>query len=132
MARILLSWDDMRIAAILLAVLGTCAHAAEVRVLSAGAVRAALTDSTAEWQARTGHRMQASFAPAGELRQRIAAGESADILIVPAEGLAEYEQLGVIDPATRVDLGVVAIGVAVRKGAPGPDISTPAALKRTP
>jgi molybdate transport system substrate-binding protein len=121
----------MRLAWILLAVLATCANAAEVRVLSAGAVRAALVDATAEWEARSGNRMRASFAPAGELRKRVASGEAADILIVPAENLAEYEQLGVIDSPTRVDLGVVSIGVAVRKGAAVPDISTPDALKRT-
>jgi molybdate transport system substrate-binding protein len=121
----------MRLACVLLSVLAACAHAAEVRVLSAGAVRAALTESTAAWEAKSGNRMQASFAPAGELRKRIGSGESADILIVPAEALAEYEQLGVIDSASRVDLGVVSIGVAVRKGAAVPDISTPDALKRT-
>lgn len=106
-------------------------HAADVRVLSAGAVKAAIADAGAAWERGSGHRIVATFAPAGELRKRVAAGESADILVVPAENLPEYERAGAVDASTRVDLGVVSIGAAVRKGAPVPDISTPEALRRT-
>jgi molybdate transport system substrate-binding protein len=101
----------------------------EVTVMSAGAVKTAFTDASSAWEKKSGHKVNATFAPAGELRKKVAANEVADIIIVPAENFAELEKA--VMPATRRDLGVVAIGAAVRKGAPVPDISTPAALKRT-
>lgn len=107
------------------------APGAEVVVMSAGAVKTAFTEVSAAWEKRSGHTVKATFAPAGELRKKVAAGESADVIIVPAELIPELEKDGAIVPATRRDLGVVAIGAAVRKGAPVPDISTSAALKRT-
>jgi molybdate transport system substrate-binding protein len=116
--------------AVLAAALATVpAHAAEVSVMSGGAVKSAFTAAAEAWQKRSGHTVNAVFAPAGDLRKKVAAGEVADIIIVPAENFAQLESA--LDPASRRDLGVVAMGAAVRKGAPVPDISTPAALKKT-
>jgi ABC-type molybdate transport system substrate-binding protein len=61
----------------------TGAAAAEVVVLSAGAVKTAFTAAAADWQKSSGNTVSAAFAPAGELRKKVAAGD-ADI-IVPAE-----------------------------------------------
>jgi molybdate transport system substrate-binding protein len=122
----------MRIAALAFAGgLAATGQAAEVRMMSGGAMKTAILEAAAAWEKQSGHRLVASFAPAGELRKRVGAGEVADILVVPAENLAEYEKSGAIDPASRRDLAVVGMGAAVRKGAPVPDISTPEALKRT-
>ena len=118
-------------AAALLVPLAVAAHAAEVTVLSGGAVKSAFTAASDAWAKRQGHQVNATFAPAGELRRKVGAGEVADILIVPSENLPEYEQSGAVLPATRRDLGTVAMAVAVRKGAPKPDISTPEAFKKT-
>jgi molybdate transport system substrate-binding protein len=106
-------------------------HAAEVTVMSGGAVKSAFTAAADAWQAKSGHKVAAVFAPAGDLRRKVAAGEFADIIIVPAENFAELEKSGAVDAATRRDLGAVAMGAAVRKGAPVPDISTPEALRKT-
>jgi molybdate transport system substrate-binding protein len=106
-------------------------QAAEVTVMSGGAVKSAFTAASDAWSKKAGHKVDATFAPAGELRKKVAAGEVRDILIVPSENLAEYEKGGAILPATRRDLGAVAIGLAVKKGAARPDISTPEAFKRT-
>jgi molybdate transport system substrate-binding protein len=107
------------------------AGATEVTVMSGGAVKSGFTDAVAAWQRKTGHKVSAQFAPAGELRRKVGAGEVTDILIVPSENLAEFERGGAIEMATRRDLGAVAMGVAVRKGAPSPDISTTEAFRRT-
>ena len=107
------------------------AHAAEVTVMSGGAVKSAFTAATDAWSQQQGLKVSATFAPAGELRRKVTAGEVADILVVPSENLAEYDKAGAILPATRRDLGAVAIGVAVRQGAPKPDISTPESFKKT-
>jgi molybdate transport system substrate-binding protein len=102
-------------------------HATEVVVMSGGAVKSALADAAASWQRKTGHTVNATYAPAGDLRRKIAAGESADILIIPVENFAALD--AAIDVSTRRDLAGVSIGAAVRQGAPVPDISTPEKLK---
>ncbi|HET9576852.1 MAG TPA: substrate-binding domain-containing protein, partial [Usitatibacter sp.] len=114
-----------------LACLAATAHAAEITVLSGGAVKSAFTEAAKAWERKTGNAVKATFAPAGDLRRKIAAGESADVLIVPRENLAEFEKAGALAPGVPRDLAGVAMGAAVRKGAPVPDISTPEALKRT-
>lgn len=121
-----------RLAAFLSACIAAApAAAAEVTVMSGGAVKSAFTAASDAWKARTGTEVHALFAPAGDLRKKIAAGEAADIIVMPAENFAELDRLGAIDTTTRRDLGAVAMGAAVRKGAPVPDISTPEALRKT-
>jgi len=107
----------------------TLAHAAEVVVLGAGASKSAFTAAAQAWHEKGGHAVKASFASAGEIRERLAKGEKADVLVVPRENLAEYEKAGTVDSASRRDLGAVSIGAAVKEGAPRPDISTPEAFK---
>ena len=123
----------MRVVAGMVAVLGFAtltARAAEVVVMSAGAVKAAFQEASARWSAQSGTTVRATFAPAGELRKRMTAREAADVLVMPAGELMAYERESEVLPGTRRDLGVSAMGAAVRKGAPVPDISTPEALKR--
>lgn len=107
------------------------ATAADLTVMSAGAVKSGFTPATAAWQQQTGNKVDATWAAAGDLRRKIAAGERADILIIPVEHLAALGEEGAIDAATRHDLAATSIGAAVRKGAPVPDISTPEKLKET-
>jgi molybdate transport system substrate-binding protein len=102
----------------------------KVSVMSAGAVKTAFTAATGAWERRTGNSVAATFAPAGELRRRVAAGEVTDVIVAPAESFVELERAGVLVPGSRRDLGAVGIGVAVRRGAAVPDISTPEAVKR--
>ena len=118
------------LAAACIATAGT-AGAAEVTVMSGGAVRTAFSAAVPGWEKASGHKVAAAFAPAGDLRKKIAAGERADVLIIPAENFAALEKEGAIDPATRRDLGAVAMGAAVKEGARVPDISTPDKLKTT-
>jgi molybdate transport system substrate-binding protein len=106
------------------------AHGGEVVVMSAGAVKGAFEEASGRWSAASGNSVRASFAPAGELRKRMMAHEAADILVMPAGELIAYEREGKVVAGSRRDLGVSAMGAAVRKGAAVPDISTPDALKR--
>jgi molybdate transport system substrate-binding protein len=121
----------MKIALAALLAVAFHADAAEITVMSGGAVKSAFTAASDAWSKRHGHQVSATFAPAGELRKKVGAGEVADILIVPSENLPDYEKSGAVLAATRRDLGVVAIGVAVKKGAAKPDISSPEAFKKT-
>lgn len=126
------SLNRWRRAALALGLLVACAgaHAQDLIVYCAGAVKPALSVLAPTWAARGGPRLVVTYASAGELRARLAAGEHPDIVILPVEGLAALEQAGVTVAATRRDLGAVGIGVAVRDGAPLPDVSSEAGVKR--
>jgi molybdate transport system substrate-binding protein len=106
------------------------AAAAEIKVLAAGAVRAALQELTPAFERSTQHRLVLTYGTAGTLSTLLANGTTADVIVLPAEAIAEAEAHGWVQPGTRRDLARVGIGVAVRKGAPLPDIATPEALKR--
>lgn len=106
------------------------AQAADVAVLSGGAMKSGLVEALASWEKKTGHRVKATYAPAGEILKRLAAGERYDIVIMPVENFDALERDGVVPPGARRPLAAVSIGVAVKKGAPVPDISTPEAVKR--
>jgi molybdate transport system substrate-binding protein len=106
------------------------AGAAEIKVLSAGAVKAVVPELADAFQRETGHTVQLTFDTAGALRQR-AVSEPADALIITDAAIDDLIRQGVVAAGTRTDLARVGIGVAVRQGAPLPDISTAEALKRT-
>jgi molybdate transport system substrate-binding protein len=120
---------QLAMAAAMLAAFG--AGAAEVKVMSTGAVKGAFTDASSPWMKATGNSIVATFDPAGPLRQKIASGERGDIVILPVESFAALEKDGVVVAGTRRDLGAVSMGVAVKDGARLPDISTVEALKAT-
>lgn len=107
------------------------AGAAEITVMSTGAVKVPFTDASAQWSKDTGHKVSATFDPAGPLRQKIASGMRGDIVIIPIESFAALEKDGVIVAGSRRDLGAVSMGAAVKEGAPVPDISSVEALKST-
>jgi molybdate transport system substrate-binding protein len=104
--------------------------AAELRVLSAGAIEPGLKAAAAAWQRETGVEVRINFATAPQLRQRVASGEAADVLIAPPAVLDEFAKGGKVD-ALRASVGRVGLGVAVRPDAPVPDISSAAALERS-
>ena len=104
------------------------AMAAEIRVLSAGAVEPGLRAAAAAFQKQTGHEVNIAFNTAPEIRKRIAGGEAFDVVIAPPAALEEFAGKVTAD---RANLGRVGLGVAVRPGAAVPDISSSDALKRS-
>ncbi len=109
------------------------AGAAQVRVLSAGAVEPGLRPVLAAFEAASGHRVTLSFASAPQIRERVVGGAAFDVVIAPPGVLDDLQASARIpgDSAQRVGIGRVGIGVAVRPGEPLPDISSTEAFKRT-
>jgi len=102
----------------------------EISVLSGAAVEPGLLAATDIFRKRTGREVKIMFATTPEMRRLVGAGEAPDVVIAPPAALDEFAQSGKLDGATRVALGQVGVGVAVRDGAPRPDVSTTDALKR--
>jgi len=72
-----------------------------------------------------------TFDGVSAIRERLAAGEKADVILLPVPMLAEMEKAAALHPKSRVALARVGIGAVVRQGAPVPDISKPEALRKT-
>ena len=100
-----------------------------VRVLSTLALKGALVRLAAAYQAASGVRIDADFAPTLALLERLAGGEVADLVILTREGLDAMIGEGRIARASAIDLARSYVGVAVKAGAPHPDIATEAALR---
>lgn len=111
-----------------LGLLGGTAGAAEIHLLAGGAVQETMTELTKLFERDTGHKVVATFGPMGTLQEKIAGGARADLLVMTGSALDELEKKGAA-LGGRKELGRVGIGVAVREGAPKPDISTPDKLR---
>lgn len=102
----------------------------DLKVMSAGAVKAMVAALGAEFERETGIRLELVFNTAGSLRDRIKSGENADLIILSQSLIATLDGLGFVVPGTITDLGRTVTGVVVREGARLPDISTPEAFKQ--
>jgi molybdate transport system substrate-binding protein len=105
------------------------AQAAPLVVLGTGAVAASTRDLAAAFTARTGRAVTFANANAGVVARRLREGEAADLVLNSATQVARLSADGILDGATQRELGRMLIGLAVREGAPKPDISTEAALR---
>jgi molybdate transport system substrate-binding protein len=104
--------------------------AADIKVLSAGAIEPGLKAAAAAFQKSTGHIVRITFNTAPELRKRIAEGEIQDVVIAPPAAIEEFSKAGKVTQ-DRTDVGRVGMGAAVRPGAPLPDISSADALRKS-
>ena len=115
----------------LLAVWTSAAGAAEIKVLSAGAMKSIVTELGEAFKQETGHTLSMTFDTVGAQSKRLSAGEPADVVVLTDVAIDQLEGQGLIVAGSRVDIARVGVGVGVREGAPRPDISTPEALKQT-
>jgi molybdate transport system substrate-binding protein len=102
-----------------------------LRLLSTLALKGAVERLAGQYQAASGVKLNADFAPTVGLLKRLREGEPADALILTREGLDELVGEGVVVAASKVDLARSYVGIAVRAGQPHPDISTEATLRKT-
>ena len=105
------------------------AQAGEVRVISAGAVKSIVTELAPAYEKETGNKVVMEFGPMGFVRQKLAS-DPADVVIMSDTVLDDTIAKGGVVAGSRTDIWRTGMGVGVREGAPKPDISTPAAVKR--
>jgi ABC-type molybdate transport system substrate-binding protein len=111
------------------------AAADEIVVMTSGAFTAPYRDAAAWFQKTTQHELVSVFGAstggaADSIPTRLARGEPADVIIVSAQALDALIAAGEVEAGSRVDLVLSSIGLAVRAGAPQPDISSIDALAR--
>src|SRR5499433_785454 len=121
----------MRIVAIMIAMLAATAtsHSAEINAFISTAIKAATDELLPPFERANGHTIRASYAPSGALIPRFDRGEPVDVFLTDSAAIDELIKRGKV-VAGRSDLARTGIGIAVRKGAPKPDVSSPEALKR--
>ncbi len=106
------------------------ARAADLKVISAGAVRGLIAEIIDDYSRQTGQKFDFTVGTTGQLRDIIASGQHADLVIVSVPLMGDLEKTGNLIAGSRAELGRVGIGVAVREGAPVPDVATPDSFKQ--
>jgi len=104
---------------------------AELTVYSTIGVRSAVEELFRKFEKENACRLTITWGTAPMLVARIESGENADVLVLSRAGIDALAEQGKIATGSDVTLAGSGIAVAVKAGAPKPDISTPQALKET-
>lgn len=123
-------------AALLLALTAFAAHAADVTVVTSGAFTAAYKELAPQYEHATHNKLISEFGASmgtthDAIPMRLERGENVDVVIMASDALDGLMRQGKVKAGSRVDLVRSGIAMAVKAGAPKPDISTVDALKRT-
>ena len=118
------------------AVAASGARVDEIHVVTSGGFTAAYLQLAPQYEIATRNKLNTEFGPSmgsthNAIPVRLARGEAIDVVIMAAPALEELIKQGKVRADSRVDLVQSKIGMAVKAGAPRPDISTVDALKRT-
>jgi molybdate transport system substrate-binding protein len=119
-----------RVGFTLLLLTGFAVQAAEIKVIAGVALAPALKELGPQFERMTGHKLAIRYGVLGALKKQLDGGEAFDLAIVPAGLLDGAAKQGKIAEGTRVALVRVGMAVAVRAGAPKPDIGSADAFKR--
>ena len=121
----------MRALAIAIALLAAApaARAVEINAFVSTAIKAVTDELLPPFERATGHIIRATFAPSGALIPRFERGEPVDVFLTDSAAIDALIRQGKV-AAGRTDLARTGVGIAVRKGAPRPDVSSAEALKR--
>src|SRR5215472_2884551 len=115
----------------MLALLGIApAGAAEIRALVSNALKSTLEEAAPQFETASGHKLSITFGAAAELKAAIEKGEPVDVAILTTATTDDLVKEGKLVATGRADIARSGAGVAVRKGAPKPDISTTAAFRQ--
>jgi molybdate transport system substrate-binding protein len=103
---------------------------AKLKIMCARSMHEVVTALGYDFTSTTGNEVELSFGTVGALQQRLDAGETADVVISGKPAIDALDKADRLASRSRADIATVRIGVAVRAGAPAPDISTPEAFRQ--
>jgi molybdate transport system substrate-binding protein len=109
----------------------TLAAAAQVKVLTSVALTAALNELAPKYEEASGNKLDIGYSLIADIRKRMLAGETADVIILSRPVMDELQKQDKFAPNSVVDVAGTPVALAIRAGAPKPDISTVEALKNT-
>ena len=107
------------------------ARAAELKVIAGGGMTVPLKELGPQFERATGHKVDIQFAATPELIKMATSGNPLDLAVVPVDVMKDAGARAKFAPEPTTDIARVGFGVAVKAGAPKPDVSTPDALKQT-
>jgi molybdate transport system substrate-binding protein len=114
----------------ILALLGAgAADAAEIKVLVSNALKSTMEELAPQFEKATENKLVMTFGAAAELKTSIEKGAAVDVAILTTAATDDLVKEGKLSAAGRADIARAGAGVAARKGAPKPDISTTEAFK---
>ena len=106
------------------------ANASEIKVISSQAIKEAYLAFAPEFERVSGHKLNTTWNGTNDILKKLRAGETFDMVILVTPSMEAMVKEGKIAAGSRVDLVRSGIAIAVRQGAPKPDISTTDAVKR--
>jgi molybdate transport system substrate-binding protein len=109
----------------------SAASAADIRVFSSNAMTDSMSELSPAFERASGHKVHATYEPTNLILDRLRRGETADVVILIKPTLQELKQANKIVAGTEADVARTKIGIAVRAGAPRPDISSIDAFKQS-
>jgi molybdate transport system substrate-binding protein len=104
---------------------------AELKVYSTIGLRSAAEGLFSQFETTSGYKLTVTWGTAPMLVKRIEGGETADVLVLSRAGLDALSKQDKVLAGSEAPLASSGVGIAVKAGAPKPDISTPEALKQT-
>ena len=107
------------------------ARAADITILASNGVKAAVVELIPQFENETGHKLKFTWGASNLLAKQVESGEAFDVVIVTPSLIKGLIQQGKVVDGSAVNLARVGLGVAVKQGAPKPDISTVEAFKST-
>jgi molybdate transport system substrate-binding protein len=110
---------------------GAAAEAVEIKVLTSVALTSALDELAPQFERATGNKLNIGYGLIADIKKRIVAGETADVIILSRPAMDDLQKQDKVAPGSIADVVGTPVAVAVRAGAPKPDISSADALKRS-
>src|SRR5579862_1170659 len=129
--------DIMRIHCAVAALAGLCltsvafaAQAAEIKLLEGNALKAVMDELGPQFEKSSGNTISATLGTSAQLKARIESGEPFDAVLLTKAALDDLAKQGKVADAPRAGIAHAGIGVAIKKGAPKPDLSSVEAFKQ--
>lgn len=105
------------------------AQSADLKVISAVGVQSIMEDIRPKFELATGHKLAMVYEPLGLALKRVQGGETADVILLPRQGIDSLVRDGRASAGNVTDIARSSMGLAVRVGAPKPDISSVESFK---
>ena len=107
------------------------AEPVEITVLTSVALTSAMDELAVKFERATGNKLKIGYSLIADIKKRVIAGETADVIMLSRPAMDDLQKQDKFAPGSIVDVAGTPVAIAVKAGAPKPDISTADALKRS-